>query len=51
MNELKVFARELEGTMTQFYILGLFDIAEQYFIAINLIYGTLTEKEYFQEYE
>ena len=50
MNQLKATARELEHFMDQYFILGLFDLSEQYFQAVNLIYGTLTEEEYFSEY-
>jgi hypothetical protein len=48
MHALKIAGLQLEYKMNQFYLIGLYDLAQKYCAAASLIWEMLTEEEYNQ---
>ncbi len=48
MHPLKIAGLQLEQKMNQFFLIGLYDLAEEYCTAAALIWEMLTEEEYNQ---
>ena len=48
MHPLKIAGLTLEHKMNQFYLIGLYDLAQKYCTAASLIWEMITEAEYNQ---